>query len=64
MRLLLSIHGIQCKKNIHFSKELIVRFLCDKIESVWKILLKRTGDFSSGSCYVDFTQSSTPSLSL
>lgn len=45
MRLLLSIHGIQCKKNIHFSKELIVRFLCDKIESVWKILLKRTGDF-------------------
>lgn len=45
MRLLLSIHGIQCKKNIHFSKELIVRFLCNKIESVWKILLKRTGDF-------------------
>ena len=45
MRLLLSIHGIQCKKNIHFSRELIVRFLCDKIESVWKILLKRTGDF-------------------
>ena len=45
MRLLHSIHGIQCKKNIHFSKELIMRFLCDKIESVWKILLKRTGDF-------------------
>ena len=22
-----------------------MRFLCDKIESVWKILLKRTGDF-------------------
>lgn len=43
MRLLHSIHGIQCKKNIHFSKELIVRFLCDKIENVWKILLKRTG---------------------
>ena len=28
------------------------------------IILKRTGNFSSGSCYVDFTQSSTPSLSL
>ena len=28
------------------------------------IFSKRTGDFSSGSCYVDFTQSSTPSLSL
>ena len=28
------------------------------------IILKRTGDFSSGSCYVNFTQSGAPSLSL
>ena len=41
-------------------------YIKDIIQNMHKILyfLQRTGDFSSGSCYVNFTQSGAPSLSL